>query len=131
MIIKYLKEKKSFSQWWSDFLWRHEWLFVLTWFGSIIGAVFICFLLAMSFSLVDEKPEDVKKAYLYEVVITKNNGLKTTIYVESNDTVKVHDNRLFDKVRISVKGKNMYGITINDDINIENVKSYTVKYKKY
>ena len=131
MILHYIRGKKTISDWFNKIFDKYIWLPVAVWFIMMVGGVFVCFIISQSFLLDDTKPEEVSKAYLYEIVVTKNSGLKTTISVESNDTVKVHNYPILDKIIISARGKNMYGIPTDDDIALENVKDYTIKHKKY
>jgi hypothetical protein len=132
MIGRYLRRRRTLSDWWTDVTWDHPWINIVLFMGFMVAflvAVFyICFILTHDTT----KPGDVKKNYVFEVTAKKKNGLTTTITIESDKTIKVKRIDISDVLIITEYGKNKLGFEIDNETRIDNVIDYSLKtkYKK-
>ena len=132
MIGRYLRRRRTLSNWWTDVTWGHPWINIVLFFGFMILFLFVVFYICFILTHDITKPGDVKKNYVFEVTAKKKNGLTTTITIESDKAIKVRRIDISDVLIITEYGKNRLGVEIDNDTRIDNVIDYSLKtkYKK-
>ena len=132
MIGRYLRRRRTLSDWWTDVTWKHPWINIGLYIGFMAAVTFVVFYLVAMLNSDVTKPGDVEKNYIFEVTAKKKNGLTTTITIESDKTIKVKRIDISDILIITEYGKNKLGVEIDNETRIDNVIDYSLKtkYKK-
>jgi hypothetical protein len=129
MIGRYLRRRRTLSDWWTDVTLNHPWINIVLFTGFMAAFIFVVFYIVVMINSDVTKPGDVEKNYVFEVTAKKKNGLTTTITIESYKTIKLKKIDISDILIITEYGKNKLGFEVDNETRIDNVIDYSLKTK--